>query len=88
MIIRLVLWLMSMTISPQLFAQLLNSTQIEQAAKNYFNQALTEYKEFLRIPNNGNYEDHIEQNLQWCVDAFSERGFRTSVIRSKGLPHD
>ncbi len=87
MILRIILWLICFNVCQHLIAQSLSMSGISIAAKNLLHQSLSVYNEFLRIPNNGNYEDQIEQNLQWCLKAFSDRGFSTSIIRSQGLPH-
>ncbi|MBK8279705.1 MAG: hypothetical protein IPK94_06175 [Saprospiraceae bacterium] len=46
--------------------------KIEQLS-DYISQIIPEYREFLRLHNDGHYPDQIQTNLQWCVKAFNKR---------------
>ena len=41
---------------------------------------------FLSIPNNGQYLDHIEQNIDWLSEEFKNLGFTIHLLESKGNP--
>ena len=43
-------------------------------------------KELLSIPNNANYPDQIEQNIDWLAKQFEELNFETFVLETDALP--
>ncbi len=43
-------------------------------------------QEFLSIPNDANYPEQIEQNIQWLTDRFEELDFVTSILKTQVLP--
>ena len=47
---------------------------------------MNELKEYLSIPNNGLYADHVEDNMVWTEEAFARRGFETERIPTAGMP--
>ncbi|MGI9542765.1 MAG: M20/M25/M40 family metallo-hydrolase [Cyclobacteriaceae bacterium] len=69
------------------YSQLLSKEEIRQAAENSLPSSLTDYRSFLQIPNNGNFEKHRNENVNWCVNTFEKLQFKTRVITSKGIPH-
>ncbi|MBO6525268.1 MAG: M20/M25/M40 family metallo-hydrolase [Balneolaceae bacterium] len=42
--------------------------------------------EFLSIPNDANYPEQIEQNLQWLANRFEELDFETGILKTQALP--
>lgn len=42
--------------------------------------ALTELRNYLAIPNDANFADHVKANVFWTEEAFKKRGFTTSVL--------
>ncbi|MEQ8425810.1 MAG: M20/M25/M40 family metallo-hydrolase, partial [Cyclobacteriaceae bacterium] len=68
-------------------AQLKTIPQIEKATHDQFSNAVTEFREFLKIPNDGNYPEQIQANVEWVTDAFEKRGFKTQLLESPGAPH-
>lgn len=69
-----------------MYAQKLTKEQIEVASKRALPGAVDNLMEFLKIPNDGNYPDQIEANLERCVTIFSEMGFDTQRLETSGAP--
>ena len=61
--------------------------QIEMATQKEFPQAISQFREFLALPNDGHYPEQIKNNLDWVKKAFEQRGFTTRVIETPGAPH-
>lgn len=67
-------------------SQLLTKNNIKQAADEKFYEALVNLKTFLEIPNDGNFPEHIDANLQSCKQFFSNLDFTTKQISTAGAP--
>jgi len=67
-------------------SQLLTKNNIKQAADEKFYEALVNLKTFLEIPNDGNFPEHIEANLQSCKQFFINLDFSTKQISTAGAP--
>jgi acetylornithine deacetylase/succinyl-diaminopimelate desuccinylase-like protein len=67
-------------------AQKLTKEQIETASKKALPNALENLMDFLKIPNDGNYPEQIEANLERCITIFSEIGFETQRLETNGAP--
>ncbi len=68
-------------------AQLKTLEKIEQASKDELHHAFTEFRDFLRIANDGHFIEQINGNMNWAIAAFEKRGFKTQVITTPGAPH-
>lgn len=72
---------------PQIsLTQKLSSKEIITVAKEKFPAAIFDLISFLQLPNDGHFENEIEQNLKWCDSVFSELKFKTQVIKTEGAP--
>lgn len=67
-------------------AQILSANKIKKVAEETITPAIYRLKEFLEIPNDGNFPDQVENNLKWCNNAFKALDFETKVITTKGVP--
>ncbi len=67
-------------------AQSLSKKRIEKASQEKFIEATYKLKEFLEIPNDGNFPDQIESNLKWCDTIFKSLGFDAKVLTTNGAP--
>ena len=76
-------WLLNGIINGQALAP----HTIKELAKENLTNSLTQYREFLSIPNIGSYAEHRQANVNWCIDTFNELGFDTQVLTSEGIPH-
>lgn len=73
--------------SSLLCAQTLTAAQIENYIATDLKSSLLTFRQFLSIPNDGNFPDQINANLKWCQDTFNSLGFETRVLVSDGIPH-
>ncbi|PHK97384.1 acetylornithine deacetylase [Neolewinella marina] len=48
--------------------------------------AVDELIDFLAIPNDGNYPEHVEANLAWCRERFAGLGFAVTRLETPGMP--
>ena len=48
--------------------------------------AIGELREFVAIPNDALNADDIDSNLFWLRKKFTERGFNSTILETKGLP--
>jgi len=79
-------WLLILAFSgPFLMAQ---PTQEELGywSLDYLPPALNELKEFLALPNNAKFPDHIQKNLDWLETSFRKRDFKTRTIPTQSSP--
>ena len=67
-------------------AQKLSKKQIETASLKALPAAVENLMDFLKIPNDGNYPEQIESNLERCTTIFSEMGFKTQRLETSGAP--
>lgn len=67
-------------------AQSLSKKKIKKVSEEKFVKAVYNLKEFLEIPNDGNFPDQIESNLKWCNDIFESLEFESKVLVTKGAP--
>lgn len=67
-------------------AQKLKPQQIEELATFYTNTSFPLLREILSIPNDANYPDHVENNVVWCENAFTDRKFSTQRIETGAVP--
>ena len=69
------------------FAQNLTKLEINEIEKSEIKGSLLTFREFLKMPNDGNYPQQIEYNLKWCEKTFQSLGFKTTEIISSKIPH-
>ncbi len=67
-------------------AQKLSSKKINAAAEEKIPTAIFDLMSFLKLENDGHFENEIEQNLRWCDSVFLDLKFKTQVIKSEGAP--
>lgn len=80
-------FLIFLLLYPQIsLAQRLSTEEINTVAKEKFPVAISDLMSFLRLPNDGHFENEIEQNLQWCDSVFLALKFKTQVIKTDGAP--
>lgn len=78
--------LLFLSLSP-VFGQLKTAEQIKKATQLEFPSAVSTFREFLSIPNDGHYPEQIQANMDWVIPAFQKKGFNTQVLKSAGAPH-
>ncbi|MEL6675266.1 MAG: M20/M25/M40 family metallo-hydrolase [Bacteroidota bacterium] len=60
--------------------------QVEELAYTYAKSSFPLLKELLSMPNDANFPEDIEPNVQWCEKAFGKRDFITQRIETKTVP--
>jgi acetylornithine deacetylase/succinyl-diaminopimelate desuccinylase-like protein len=68
-------------------SQVLDLGQIDAVANKSKTSSIEEFVEFLRLPNDGHFPDHVSQNLNWLVRRFDALGFETKVLSSTHNPY-
>ncbi len=69
-----------------LFAQQLDSKQLEELASEFTKSSFPIYRDLLSIPSDANYPDDILLNVQWCEKTFQSRNFKTTRIQTPTVP--
>lgn len=69
-----------------LYGQALDRDRLDETARKYATSSFPMLRELLSIPNDAFYPDAIEQNIQWCEKAFSQRGFSQTRIETETVP--
>ena len=64
--------LMSWVLLSQLYGQELTSQNIKELAKQSLSYSLTQYRQFLNLPNIGRDATHRQAIVDWCVQTFNE----------------
>ncbi|MEQ8303740.1 MAG: M20/M25/M40 family metallo-hydrolase [Cyclobacteriaceae bacterium] len=67
-------------------AQLHTREEIETATQAEFPKAISSFREYLTMPNDGHFPDQIDQNLKWMTTAFSKRGFDVQTLKTDNAP--
>ncbi len=67
-------------------AQKLSKKKIFTLAEEKFPEAIFDLISFLKLPNDGHFENEIEQNFKWCDSVFSDLKFKTQTIQTEGAP--
>ncbi|SOE22822.1 Acetylornithine deacetylase/Succinyl-diaminopimelate desuccinylase [Spirosomataceae bacterium TFI 002] len=83
----LILSVLSLTLGFKSFSQTIKADKIKTLSEAKLLESLDEYKGFLALPNDGNYPEQIDTNLNWCNSKFQSLGFKTQELTSKSIPH-
>jgi len=67
-------------------AQSLSVEKINKVAEEKFPEAIFNLMGFLTLPNDGHFENEIQQNLKWCDSVFTNLKFETQIIKTEGAP--
>ena len=59
--------------------------QLDSWSNEHLLAGITELREYLSLPNNGLYVDHVKPNMVWTEEAFEKRGFSTQRIETAGI---
>lgn len=68
------------------FSQKFSQEKIEQLAEEYTRSSFPQLKTILSIPNDGRIAEHVRQNVEWCDNEFSSRGFNIEKLVTPGAP--
>lgn len=71
----------SLLISLQTIAQ-----KTDELVSKHMLPAIGELKDFVQLPNDALVAADIDRNLVWSQKAFSQRGFKTSVLKTDKMP--
>lgn len=82
-ILFVLLYFSSLSVLGQKFTR----SEINELEKSEIKGSLLTFREFLQMPNDGNYPPQIETNLNWCEKTFQNLGFKTIQLVSLNIPH-
>jgi len=82
-ILFVLLYFTSLSVLGQKFTR----SEINEIEKSEIKSSLLTFREFLQMPNDGNYPTQIEPNLKWCIQTFQQLGFKTTELVSSKIPH-
>ncbi len=86
-LVFLAISLLGLTLSPQkMRAQKMSKEEIQQASKDYFLPAVLNLSDFLKMPNDGHFPEHIQSHADWCTNTFRNLGFTTHLLETEGAP--
>lgn len=68
------------------FSQKLKSEDIRLLVDENFMTSTTNLHHFLRLPNDGNFPEQIENNKAWCDSVFKSLKFKTQTLITEGAP--
>ena len=78
--------LTSLLVYQKSWSQKVSAEKIEAMTDDIFVESVSNLRQFLTLPNDGNFPEQIAANLAWCDSAFSALNFRTQVIETEGAP--
>ena len=64
----------------------LSRAEIQTASSRSLRTSLTEFREYLSLPNNGKVPADIQLNLDWTKSALEKRELKTQILSSNGVP--
>jgi acetylornithine deacetylase/succinyl-diaminopimelate desuccinylase-like protein len=73
-------------LSSSALAQPLSRARLTELAAAQLPQAFTEFREFLRIPNDAHHPADLEKAIAWMEHAFERDGFTTRRLPTAGIP--
>ncbi|APQ18256.1 M20/M25/M40 family metallo-hydrolase [Maribacter hydrothermalis] len=68
------------------YSQTLNREELTALTDKKFKEAFTNLRHFLKLQNDGNYDEQVDKNKQWCDSVFEELNFKTQTIKTAGAP--
>jgi acetylornithine deacetylase/succinyl-diaminopimelate desuccinylase-like protein len=84
---RMISCLFLLLITSESIAQNMDQTQIRSLAKNKLPTAIFNFRDFLALPNDGNYSDQIDINVAWGLKKMKALGLESRVVTSKEIKH-
>lgn len=63
----------------------LSRAEIQTALSRSLRTSLTEFREYLSLPNNGKVPADIQLNLDWTRSALEKRGFKIQILKLNGV---
>lgn len=82
-----ILFVLVLLTSLSVYGQKFTKLEINEIEKSEIKGSLLTFREFLQMPNDGNYPQQIETNLTWCEKTFQNLGFKTTQLVSSKIPH-
>lgn len=68
------------------FSQEFSPEKLNELSSKYTLNSFSMLKDLLSIPNDAFYHEDIEQNIKWCEQAFQQRNFTTTRIKTESVP--
>jgi acetylornithine deacetylase/succinyl-diaminopimelate desuccinylase-like protein len=69
-----------------ILGQRYDQEKLDELAEKYTKQSFPELIDLLSVPNDANFPDDLEKNVQWCEKAFKSRDFKTTRIATAVAP--
>ena len=66
--------------------QKLSEQRLNLLSEKYTRSSFQQLYDLLSIPNDASYPDHVERNVRWCDEAFTQRDFTTTIIETGDVP--
>ncbi len=63
-----------------------SSDALRKNSERSLGKAMSLFREILSIPNDAHYEQHVNENVEWCTRAFEQRGFQVAKLETDGPP--
>ncbi len=82
---RLIFIALSLSFALNLPGQPLTAERIQALADRYGKTSLSQYREFLSLPNDAYQPEQLEANIEWVQQAFSFRGFDLRRLPTGGI---
>ena len=84
--IRSILLVIVLGVCPHLIGAQHSNSILANKVKESMVEALLEHREIVSIPNDSNYPDDMDKNVNWIKEAFEKRGFVVNVIETPTIP--
>lgn len=68
------------------WSQKVSAKKIEAMTNEILVESVFNLRQFLTLPNDGNFPEQVAANLAWCDSAFSALNFRTQILKTEGAP--
>jgi len=69
-----------------LFGQPIDRLRLDRITDKYVRDSFEELTQFLSIPNDAHFPEHVRKNLEWVECTFEKRNFETTVLHTEGCP--
>lgn len=81
------LFILGITVMVSGVGQSLDKNQINELATRSIIQSISDFIEFLSIPNDGHFQDHVSANMDYLTSRFEELGFHTKKLNTPYNPY-
>jgi acetylornithine deacetylase/succinyl-diaminopimelate desuccinylase-like protein len=72
--------------SMPVIGQYMDVRKLDSMVRDIMPETIREHREIVSIPNDSNYPDDMDENVEWIKPAMERRGFQVKVLETETIP--